>query len=147
MPWRRVRSQARALLARLFVVASALALVFGIARAGSAYFYCPVMDAIMDGPCCSRDAADRSHDGASDAEVTAPDCCERHRLGTLPQAASSAASPLVAVAAEVATPPSTEVATSAPAQASSRPPARIERAGPEPPRARVRRAKLMVFHI
>ena len=73
-----------------------IVVLVGLLRGGARYFYCPMMHAVIDAPCCPGDgqagleSLDQRHDGET-AELRARDCCEEHVLAKLPKAAAGAA--------------------------------------------------------
>jgi len=84
---------------RLVAALAAIVVLFGLARAGSTYFYCPAMNVVMDAPCCVQHI---ERDEGPVAEVHSPDCCERHAVGGLPSASGTGAATVVFAAALVA---------------------------------------------
>ena len=65
----------------------ALVVLVGVARAGSRYFYCPVMDTVLAEPCCGRHATVGHDDPATpDSQITRRECCEEATLASLPDA-------------------------------------------------------------
>jgi hypothetical protein len=132
-PVRRVRREG----ARLLAVVVGFALVVGILRGGSHYFYCPFMDAVVTDHCCSESR------GNADT-FTAPDCCETETIGTLPSASGVTpwpelpALPLVAVLSPCESPGRENLSSAMRAVS--------EPTGP-PMRAAQRAARLMVFLI
>ena len=98
---RRVRRIAARVAAGLF----AIVVLVGFLRGGARYVYCPMMQAIIDAPCCSGDRHDGDGDGDHEGEAAAVrsrDCCEEHVVAKLPKAAGAGArtvldAPLVAV--------------------------------------------------
>lgn len=80
---RRVRRVAARVAAGLFAVV----VLVGFLRGGARYFYCPMMQAIIEAPCCPGDRhVDHDHEGEA-AEVRSRDCCEAHVVAKLPKAA------------------------------------------------------------
>jgi hypothetical protein len=79
---RRVRGGVTRVAAAILVVV----MLVGVLRAGDRYFYCPTMRAVIDAPCCAGDRHSDDDDTAA-LEVRSRDCCEEHRLGSLPSAA------------------------------------------------------------
>lgn len=99
--WRNpLRRGARRLWLRIAAGVLAMAMLVGLLRGGARYFYCPMMRAVIDAPCC----ADR-HAGADfdeTLELRSRGCCEEHVVGKLPSGAVAAArvpcdAPLLAV--------------------------------------------------
>lgn len=138
---RRARKAAAPLAAALLAVV----MLLGVVRAGARYFYCPMMHAVIDAPCCDGDARSGGdpNDPTDSAEVRSRDCCEAHMLRQLPRAAVSP-SPTVSDAPLLAVvPPVTLFAFREVPVASVSRFAHEDRAGP---RALARhRAELMVF--
>lgn len=126
--------------ARLFALVVAIGVLAAVVRGGARYFYCPMMQAVMDSPCCG---GKDEHHAEHDTEALRPiDCCERHVQPHLPAAAGAPSAPTVFDAPFVATvPPIAHIQLSF-----ARTPARLtheERAGPRSQAQR--RAELMVF--
>ena len=81
--WVRRTGAARILLRALVAVV----VLVGVARAGSRYFYCPVMDAVLAQPCCGQHSAAGHDDPATpDSQITKRECCEEATLAGLPDA-------------------------------------------------------------
>lgn len=83
------------------MIAVALVLLIGVLRSGKSYFFCPMMTAVFETPCCDGEEHGDEEDG-SVSEVRAPDCCQAKRIGTMPSSALSSVpdvspSPCVAV--------------------------------------------------
>lgn len=83
----------RLVFARFAVAVVAIAILFGASRAGSAYVYCPAMEAVSDRACCATDDDDR--EDASISAIRERGCCERHVLGELPPGGASGEPPRV----------------------------------------------------
>ena len=91
----------RAIAARLGAITVAFVLLVGVLRSGKSYFFCPMMTAVFDAPCCGGDEHGDDHDDRV-SEVRAPDCCQAKRIGNMPSSALSSVpdvfpSPCVAV--------------------------------------------------
>jgi hypothetical protein len=84
---RRAFPRVRKLLGAALGVLLAVALVTGFVRGGTRYFFCPLMQAISDAPCCDA----RASDGHDRDRVDADDCCEVHRLASVPDGSVVAA--------------------------------------------------------
>jgi hypothetical protein len=120
---------------RLAALVFALALVCGLTRAGSRFFYCASMGVMSGHPCC--DHPDDSEEPALSAPE--PACCEAGKVPSTPPAAGSIevpvfAAPVVAVIEPpplVSPPPVTTVV--------------LERQDRGPPL--LTRSQLMVLHI
>ena len=84
---------------RLVAALAAMVVLFGIAQAGSSYFYCPAMHMVMEAPCCGQSS---ERDEAPVAEVHSSGCCERHTVGALPSSAGANAAPFVFAPALIA---------------------------------------------
>ena len=132
-------------MARLGALFAAAALVMAVARGGSRYFYCPIMQLAMSSSCCAS-AHHREGDDEPEVDVEAAlvgsDCCQARRLATVPS--SPLPSPPDAPVPPIATlVPAVTVTDSA---VTSRPDARFThpvRAGPKS--AGARRADLMIW--
>jgi hypothetical protein len=80
----------------------ALALLANLASAGSRYFYCPFMDAVVSEHCCASRSVEQVR------TLQQPDCCEVRTLDGVPAALASTypsdlpIAPLVAVVGPVA---------------------------------------------
>jgi hypothetical protein len=80
--WRRRLSRSPAIGARWAVaVVCTLSLIFGVAQAGSRYFFCSVMQQVREDACCHRAAAP-----LNEIDVADCDCCKAHRVAALPHA-------------------------------------------------------------
>ena len=94
----RILEKTRRAISRSLALVFVLAMIVGILRAGSTYLYCPFMGAMAVDACCSHATTERS-------TVDRNDCCELHRLPSLPNSESVstrvavAPSPLVAIIA------------------------------------------------
>lgn len=75
---------ARSVATRLSAIVLAVCVLVGTVRSGSRYFYCPTMHMVMDAPCCGGDRPTLDEQEPSALEARSRDCCEEHRLGTLP---------------------------------------------------------------
>lgn len=138
-----LRRSARALARRGGALLAAIVLLVGVLRAGASYFYCPMMQATFDAPCCDRGHHDEGDDdGAPGIDHAA--CCEGKRLGALPTSERLHESEPVATAPITGVTPAVPAALDGPL---ARPAARDlypARAGPQ--RASARRATLMIWN-
>lgn len=131
----------RATVARLGAITVAIALLVGVLRSGKSYFFCPMMTAVFDAPCCGGDDhGDEEDNGVS--EFRAPDCCQAKRIGSMPASALSTV-PDVCPAPCVAVLPARDRADAFDVGASTVGYTQPARAGP--PTANERRAELMVW--
>jgi hypothetical protein len=127
---------------RLLTAFVALVTLLAVLRAGSSYSYCPSMQRVTDGPCCSDDQ-EVDDDAVSVVELRSRDCCESHVLAKLPSVGSTASPPhlLASPVLAVLPAPTFEAACGAPIAT-----ARFEHEGRAGPAASARhRAELMVF--
>jgi hypothetical protein len=109
---------------RLVAAVLGLALVVGLLRGGSRYFYCPFMDAVTSEHCCSVSRSDTS-------TVQAADCCEVETIGAIPSAKTVTPSPELACAPLLAVlSPPHDLSTGSLVAPASR--IGIERTGPPP---------------
>jgi hypothetical protein len=115
----------------------ALAFLVSLASAGSRYFYCPFMDAVVSEHCCAGRSADR----VSTAEQ--PDCCEVRILSGLPAARAGNGPPELPVASLVAVIAPIADRSSSALSPTLRP---LARSGLSPPKTR-HAAQLMVLRI
>jgi len=154
---RAVRS-IRTLPRALVLVFTAVALLLAVVRGGTRFFYCPMTHLAFDeSPCGSNAEADAiamaDADAITGADVDAPalrisDCCQERWRATAPTASvPKAETPSVAAAGLVAVlaPPAIDASSIRATVPFVLP--RDVRAGPPPPSAQERRARLMVFHI
>ncbi|MEO6574095.1 MAG: hypothetical protein ABIP89_09670 [Polyangiaceae bacterium] len=93
---------ARSFAVRMVHALAVIVLLSGIARAGTRYFYCPLMDVVLSASCC-----DHTGDKTSQREFRPSDCCESRSNEALPPAADSTPpqaidAPLVAILAPIA---------------------------------------------
>jgi hypothetical protein len=90
-------------LVRLAALVFALALVCGLTRAGSRFFYCAAMGTMSAEPCCDHD------EQADEPVLSAPEpaCCEAGKLPSTPPGEGSVDVPIFTapVVAIVAPPP------------------------------------------
>lgn len=137
----RILRRVRRAVAPIAAALLAIVVLVGVTRAGARYFYCPMMRAVIDAPCCEGD--ERSEEDQTDSvEVRSQDCCEEHVLAKLPSGAASHAPPMLDAPLLAVSPPVT-VTSRALAVAV---PSRFEhenRAGPS--WSARHRAELMVF--
>ena len=125
--------------ARFVAAMLGLALLVGVLRGGSHYFYCPLMGAVTSEHCCEVSRSDAS-------TVQVADCCEVRTIGTIPAASAVAPSPELAGAPLLAvlSPLHDHLSTGAIVAPSKR--VGIERTGP-PPLAIQRAVRSMVSRI
>ena len=121
---------------RLAALVLGVALAAALVRGGARYFFCPLMDEVVDADCCPPTRA-------TPDSLQAPDCCVVRTIGTLPSAQSTALGPQVAPAPLAAVLPAAE-ATRLGIIAVTRG-LEHEPTGPPPPTALRRAARLMVF--
>lgn len=144
----RARARLRDVASRAVLVLAALMLLLTVARAGTRFFYCPMTQLTFDEPPCAMAAGPSSATDADAPAIDISDCCQEKWRAAAPTASTpDVGSPRVARAAVAAVLPSLQVEL---ARAPVRPPfalAEAVRAGPPPPDAGERRARLMVFHI
>jgi hypothetical protein len=134
--WRSRRSRSPGIGARWAVaVVCTLSLLFGVARAGSRYFFCSVMQQVREDACCHRAAAP-----VSEIDVADCDCCKAHRVAALPPALLEARGLTPPSPLAVLTPPLPELSP----HGVARPPRWMPRPRAGPPRA-TDHARLMVF--
>ncbi len=160
MPVTRAVRSIRSLPRALVLLLTAVAMLLAVVRGGTRFFYCPMTHLAFDESPCGSNAdadadaiADPIAFAAPNADVGAPalrisDCCQERWRATVPTASvpkaetpSVAAAGLVAVLAPLAVD-----ASSLRANVPFALPREV-RAGPPPPTAQERRARLMVFHI
>jgi len=96
-----ISRRARRVAARVAAGILAVIVLVGVLRGGARYFYCPMMQTIIDAPCCPGDGHP-DDERATAAEARSRDCCEAHTLRTLPSGAVASAptpcdAPLLAV--------------------------------------------------
>jgi|HubBroStandDraft_4_1064222.scaffolds.fasta_scaffold672353_1 hypothetical protein len=124
--------------ARFVAVVLGLALIVGVLRGGSHYFYCPFMGAVASEHCCEGSRGDAS-------TVQVADCCEVRTIGTIPAASTVAPSPELAGAPLLAVlSPLQDLSTGSIVAPAKR--VGIERTGP-PPLAAQRAIRSMVSRI
>ena len=100
--------------ARLAAGLVALVVLLGVLRGGARYFYCPMMDAVIDAPCCGADGHAGVGADRDALELRSLGCCEEHVIGKLPSAALFApAAPLETPLLALVPPPTTLLAGSA----------------------------------
>jgi hypothetical protein len=123
----------------------ALVLVVGALRAGSTYFYCPLMGAVASRPCCEQ--THQHADGPELAQAKVPSCCEEQTLPRLPASSPLASQPCVGAAPELTALVLPAVASTAP-EATAPPPSRfLHRGCTSPPLASQACTERMVFLI
>ena len=81
---------ARRALGRAFALVAITALIVGLVRANARYFYCPLMDSVASASCCTE-----THDRSAEPTIDQSDCCETHRIASVPQGAAVASPPVV----------------------------------------------------
>lgn len=141
----------RLVASRAIVVVVAIAMVLGVVRARTRFFYCPVAQLTFEAPPCSASRDGAEPGGADDEQTPAvrgADCCvEKWRAAAPPASTPNVEEATVARAQLVAVLPTAPVDVGpSPAKLPFAVPHAV-RAGPPPPSASERRAELMVFHL
>lgn len=143
-PRRRKRAAARGFAVALAHLLLALAVLCGVARSGSQYYYCEAFGLSLVDPCFHEMCGDDSGPAGQVLHEQRPDCCEIIRLPAMPQAARGA-DPNVVPAGCVAilAAPSCDDVPSKSSHSSGM--ALFERWRPPPRASRESRAQRMVF--
>jgi hypothetical protein len=137
---------------RFVLVLTAVAVLLAVVRGGTRFFYCTMTHLAFDeSPCATNADAIADADANENADAPAvriSDCCQERWRATAPTASEpKLETPSVAAAGLLAVlPPPAVDASSIRASVPFALP-RDVRAGPPPPTAQERRARLMVFHI
>jgi hypothetical protein len=152
---RTARASLRFAASRAVLLLAAVTVLLAVVRGGTRFFYCPMTHLASDASLCASTAStastpspDDETDDADAPAVRTSDCCQEKWRAAAPTASVPGGNgPIVAPAGLVAllSPPQLDIATS-----SAKVPfglAQAVRAGPPPPSAGERRARLMVFHI